>query len=324
MGREMKEWRGGVLKNCSAGVLEYWSIGAIKNRNSGAAWTIPDLWKRIVALGIGLLFGCVTISHAAEMRLFDLAKKKETKLAEALPGLQGKKIVLVGEQHDRKGHHAAQLEIIKSLHRSGAPVSIGLEMFRTSNQDALDQWVNGRLSEKEFQKVYYDNWGFPWALYSMIFEFARQVLIPMVGLNVPRAVTQQVARGGFQSLSEEQRANLPFVECRVEPEYMDFIKRAYGAHGHGPINFTNFCEAQLVWDKAMALHSIGYVKKNSDRTLVLLAGIGHAWKKGIPERIKERSSLTYAVLLPEIPDHLDKDSVTTEDADYLMLGVSNK
>ena len=312
------------MKNCSAGVLEYCSIGAIKNRNSGAAWTISDLWKRIVALGIVLLFGCVTISHAAEMRLFDLAKKKKTKLAEALPGLQGKKIVLVGEQHDRKGHHAAQLEIIKSLHRSGAPVSIGLEMFRTSNQDALDQWVNGRRSEKEFQKVFYDNWGFSWSLYSMIFGFAREAKIPIVGLNVPRAVTQQVARGGFRSLSEEQRANLPFVECRVDPEYMDFIQRAYGAHGHGQMNFTNFCEAQLVWDKAMAVHALRYVKKNPDRTFVLLAGIGHAWKKGIPEWIKESSSLTYAVLLPEIPENLEKDTITLEDADYLMLGISDK
>jgi uncharacterized iron-regulated protein len=258
------------------------------------------------------------------MRLLDLAKKKETTLADALPELQKKRILLVGEQHDQKGHHAAQLEIIKALHKSGMPVTVGLEMFRANSQDALDQWVAGRFSEKEFQKTYYDNWGFPWELYSKIFEFAREAKIPLVGLNVPRAVTQQVARGGFRSLSEEQRANLPFVECRVDPEYMDFIRRAYGAHGHGQMNFTNFCEAQLVWDKAMALHAVGYVKNHPERILVLLAGIGHAWRKGIPERIEERASIPHAVLLPEIPDHLDKDSVTIEDADYLMLGVSDK
>jgi len=297
----------------------------IQNKFKSKTAPLPGrIRKGLLSLGVILVFGCGTVSDAAEMRLFDVANKKELKLSEALQSLQGKTIVLVGEQHDQKGHHAAQLEIIKALHRSGTPVAVGLEMFRTNSQDALDQWVKERLSKKEFQKIYYDNWGFPWALYSMIFEFARVVKLPLVALNVPRAVTQQVARGGFQSLSEEQRANLPFVECRVEPEYMDFIKRAYGAHGHGQMNFTNFCEAQLVWDKAMALHSIEYVKKNPDRTLVLLAGIGHAWKKGIPERIKERTSLTYAVLLPEIPDHLDKDSVTFEDADYLMLEISNK
>jgi len=127
-------------------------------------------------------------------------------------------------------------------------VAVGLEMFRTNSQDALDQWVNGRISEKEFQKIYSENWGFPWALYSMILEFAREAKLPLVALNVPRALTSR-SPGGFKSLSEEQRAKLPFVECRVEPEYMDFIKRAYGAHGHGQMNFTNFCEAQLVWTR---------------------------------------------------------------------------
>ncbi len=303
--------------------MEYWSIATSKGRKS-KVHSLQKIRECVLSFGVILMLGCVTVSDAAEMRLYDVAKKKELKLSEALAGLQEKRIVLVGEQHDQKGHHEAQLEVIKALHRSGTPVAVGLEMFRTNSQDALDQWVAGRLSEKEFQKIYYDNWGFPWALYSRIFEFAREAKVPLVGLNVPRAVTQQVARGGFRSLSEEQRANLPFVECRVDPEYMDFIRRAYGAHGHGQMNFTNFCEAQLVWDKAMALHAVAYGKTHPERTLILLAGIGHAWKKGIPERIEERASIPHAVLLPEIPDHLDKDSVTLEDADYLMLGVSNE
>lgn len=294
----------------------------MKNCKSKSARTVGAFGKCLFPFGIILVLGCATIAHAAEMRLFDIAKKKELKLSDALRDMKGKRIILVGEQHDLRGHHLAQLKIIKAIHSSGIPVAVGLEMFRTNSQDSLDQWVHGRLSEKEFQKIYYDNWGSPWPLYSMIFEFARKMKLSIVALNVPRAVTQQVARGGFNSLSEDQRANLPFVECRVEPEYMDFIKRAYGAHGHGQMNFANFCEAQLVWDKAMALRALEYVKKNPDGTLVLLAGTGHAWKKGIPERIKERSSLPYAVLLPEIPENIEKDTVTLEDADYLMLGVS--
>jgi hypothetical protein len=74
----------------------------------------------------------------------------------------------------------------------------------------------------------------------------------------------------------------------------------------------------------MALHAVAYVKKHAERTLILLAGTGHAWKKGIPQRIEEWASIPHAVLLPEIPDHLDKDSVTIEDADYLMLGIRNE
>jgi uncharacterized iron-regulated protein len=293
----------------------------MRNRKNEMMYLLGQVRNSLSALAAILMVGCFTFAQAAEMRLLDVAKQKTLNLSEAISSLQAKKIVLVGEQHDRKGHHDAQLEIIKALHTSGTPVAVGLEMFRTSSQDALDQWVSGRASEKEFRRAYEDNWGHSWALYRGIFVFAREATIPLLGLNVPRDVTQQVARGGFKSLSEEQRANLPFVECRVDPEYMDFIKRAYGAHGHGQMNFTDFCEAQLVWDKAMAAHALDYVKKNPERILVLLAGVGHAWRKGIPERIRERSSIPYTVLLPEVPGYLDRETVTPEDADYLILGV---
>jgi len=310
------------LENWSNAVVEYRSHGAMKNWKSKTPRTLGAFGKRVFLFGIILMLGCVTLSHAAEMRLFDVAKKKEMKLSEALQGLQGKKIVLVGEQHDQSGHHVAQLEIIKALHSSGTPVAVGLEMFRTSSQDALDQWVNGRLSEKEFQKVYYDNWGFPWALYSMIFEFAREVKIPMVGLNVPRAVTQQVVRKGFNSLSPEQKENLPFVECVVDPEYMEFVKRAHGSNAHAQMNFNYFCEAQLVWDMAMAIHALQFLDAHPGSMMVILAGSGHAWKKAIPEQIRQRSPFPYTVILPEVPDEIDRVRVNLGDADYLMLGVS--
>jgi len=60
----------------------------------------------------------------------------------------------------------------------------------------------------------------------MIFEYAREKRIPLVGLNVPRDVTRQVALEGFQSLSRKDKARIHSVTCRVDREYMDFIKRA--------------------------------------------------------------------------------------------------
>ena len=43
-------------------------------------------------------------------------------------------------------------------------------MFRSDSQDALDQWLSGKMTEKDFKKVYYDNWNFNWRLYNMIFD----------------------------------------------------------------------------------------------------------------------------------------------------------
>jgi uncharacterized iron-regulated protein len=227
--------------------------------------------------------------------------------------------MLVGEHHATESHHWAQLQIIRALHESGVPVAIGLEMFRAESQSTLDKWTSGGIKERDFQKVYYDNWNFPWPLYSMIFAYARERRIPMVGLNVPRDITRQVAMGGFQSLSKKDKNRLPQVTCRVDREYMAFIKKAYGAHAHGKLNFTYFCEAQLVWDKAMAIHALDYLKAHPKSSMVLLAGTGHAWKRGVPEQLRQLSELTYTVVLPQISGRIEPGAVDDKDTDYIWL-----
>ena len=69
--------------------------------------------------------------------------------------------------------------------------------------------------------------------------------------------------------------------------------------------FVNFCEAQMVWDKSMAWHLMGYLKKNPDTTMVVLAGVGHAWKRGISEQLDERRSPTGS-FFPVIPDQIER------------------
>jgi uncharacterized iron-regulated protein len=128
-----------------------------------------------------------------------------------------------------------------------------------------------------------------------------------------------VARGGFDSLTEEQRGKLKDVSCRVDRVYMEFIKRAYGAHAHGRMDFTHFCEAQLVWDNIMAINALDYAKAHPGQVVVVITGNGHAWKGGIPEQIKKRSDLPYRVLLPRIPGVVDPERVDVKDADYLLF-----
>ena len=72
----------------------------------------------------------------------------------------------------------------------------------------------------------------------------------------------------------------------------------------------------------MAIHALRYLESNPALAMVILAGTGHAWKKGIPEQLRQYSSLPYAVILPQVSDHIDRGSVTTGDADYVILGLS--
>ena len=273
-----------------------------------------------IIVSVILLLGSFGIIRAhLDHRLYDLQNRKEKLMSEVIPELKKNRVILVGEHHTSIDHHFGQLNVIQSLKEAGVQVAIGLEMFRDDSQQALDQWVAGTISEEQFEAIYYDNWNYPWPVYRMIFDYARQEKIPMIGLNVPREITRQVSQGGFNSLSEEQRGKLKDVSCRVDKEYMDYIKRAFGGHAHGQINFTYFCEAQMVWDTAMAVNTLDYLKKEPDSAVVLLAGAGHVRKGAVPRQIRDRSDVPHAVILPRIAGIIDKETISIKDADYIML-----
>ena len=233
--------------------------------------------------------------------------------------LESVELVFVGELHSNESHHRAQLEVIRSLNHGKKPVVVALEMFRKDHQKALDLWIAGEIGEQEFKEVFLSYWHFPWTLYRDIFIYSRKHKIPLIGLNVSPEITRQVAKEGFGSLTPAQKGELPNVGCVIEPEYEAFIRRAYSFHHHEGVEFTYFCEAQLVWDTAMAWNLIAAADKWPGRIVVVLAGNGHAWKHGIPRQIVRERELSYRVVLPGIPGRLEPEDVKIQEADYLWL-----
>ena len=281
-------------------------------RRANMAWR---LLSRAPFFAFIILIACGCVAP----KVLRVADRVEMKPQEFLNELASRDMVFVGEVHNRKSHHRVQLEIIKSLQAVGHQVVIGVEMFRKDNQEALDKWVAGELSEAEFREVYHRNWGVSWSQYRDIFLFAREKRVPMVGLNISRSVIRQVVKGGFASLTPEQLSELPpGIECKVDDTYEDFIKEALGEHA-GEMSFRNFCEAQMVWDNAMANNAIEYLKNNPRKSLVILAGSGHSWKRGIPAQVKRLSKYSYTVVLPE-SDDVKIETINQSDADYFITG----
>jgi uncharacterized iron-regulated protein len=229
-------------------------------------------------------------------------------------------ILLIGEEHRQKSHHQAQLDIIRNLKIfSGRSLAIGLEMFRIDHQKILDKWVKGEIDEVAFLEAYYTNWHYDWHLYRDIFIYARVYHLPLIALNAPRGISNQVAMAGFDSLSPEQRGQLPELSCNVDQRYMDFIRKAYGRHPHGKMNFTFFCEARLLRDTTMAITALTYLESCPQHQMIILTGRGHALKSGgILQQIKSRSNLSCAVILPETDTSALK-RLSGKDANYIHI-----
>ena len=276
----------------------------------------------LIFISLFLAQTCLLSQVNAEPRnVFRTSDRKTISYDRMLDDLQKAAIVFVGEVHDREEHHRMQLDIIKALAARKIPIAVGFEMFTYESQNDLNKWTAGNLPVEDFIQTYYKEWGFPWPLYGDIFYYIRDNKIPAIGLNLPADITRKVSASGFASLTPKELEKLPpETGCVVNETYMKYIRRAYSMHGHGDKQFLYFCEAQLLWDQSMAHNLLAFSKKNPGKTVVVLAGNGHAWKRGIPEQVHTMSEKTsFRVILPQIPGHIDPQTVTSEDADYILL-----
>ena len=258
---------------------------------------------RTIRLLILLLTLKVIAIGFAAAHSFDLNRLEVTTLEEMIADLSGVQAVFIGE-----------------IHEAGVRVSIGLEMFREDGQAELDRWRAGELDEDEFREIFARHWSY-WPVYREIFLYARDSRIPLVGLNIPRQLVKQVARSGFDSLSDEQRKDLPLTYCDVSPRYREFMSRTLQGHPLEGTAFENFCEAQILWDASMAVNLENYLQEHPERIVVVLAGNGHAWKHGIPEQLLRRGEYLTRVLLPEVPGRIDRATTSADETDYLLEGV---
>ncbi len=155
-----------------------------------------------------------------------------TNLEALIPRLADRRVVFVGEAHDRYEDHLNQLAIIRGLHQRGADLAIGMEMFQQPFQAALDAYIAGEIDEDEMLRRtdYFERWRFDYRLYRPILRFAREQGIPVIALNLEREITTKVGDGGLEALSAEERARIPAVIDRDDPAYRARVKAVFDLH----------------------------------------------------------------------------------------------
>ncbi|GER94562.1 hypothetical protein A45J_2326 [hot springs metagenome] len=230
-------------------------------------------------------------------------------LSEIIEAVSSKKIVYIGEYHDRFAHHNVQLEVIKGLHKKNKKIAIGMEMFQRPFQKVLDDYIAGMINEKEFLKKseYFKRWGFDYNLYKPILDFAVQEKIPVVALNIQREIVDKVSRSGIDSLSEAEKKEIPMEMDFSDGEYRDRIREVFLRHDNsGGKNFDFFYQSQILWDETMSMSIDEFIRKNPDYQMVVLAGGGHIqYGSGIPKRTFRRNRYDYSIILNDVD--IEKD-----------------
>ena len=255
-----------------------------------------------------------------------------------------RRVVLLGENHANADHHRWQLHTMAALHGQRPNMIIGVEMLPRRAQPVLDRWVAGELTPEAFlEAVEWDTvWGFDPALYLPLFHFARLQRIPMVALNVDRALITEVGEKGWEALPEESRqgvstpapASEPYRrslagvhilkqhmhEGRPRPEEMpvsmpeEDLEKAISDPA-----FKRFVEAQLTWDRAMAEVLAREARRSEQPLVVGLIGWGHLENRwGVPHQLASLGINDVAVLLPWPQQQCANIAPTVADAVFLL------
>lgn len=232
------------------------------------------------------------LTVAAGGRTVSLVKPEESK--QLVEKIAGRGVVFWGERHDSYAQHLAQAFFLESLLERGYNVNLLLEMFSRDQQNILDKWNAGKLSEKEFLKQikYFDVWGFDYRLYRPLFLLREKYpgRITYRAANLRREITRKVARGGTDALSQEEWQELPpqpwVHNADYEAHWRNFFTQMFSSGMHSSVgSVENYLFAQKIWDETMAESVARSAKEQKKKEIiVLIAGEGHMVSGGIPER----------------------------------------
>jgi uncharacterized iron-regulated protein len=218
-----------------------------------------------------------------------------------LEAITNKRVVFVGESHDRYEDHLNQLAVIEGLHAQGRDLAIGMEFFQQPFQAQVDAFISGDIDEAEFLRgtEYFDRWRYDYRLYRPILRFARDHQIPVIALNLEAELTSKVGKEGLDALTPEERARIPQQMDQDDPAYRERVMAVFEMHpNEGGQDFENFLLVQLLWDEGMADRAARYLAEHPEKTLVVLAGAGHVeYGYGIPRRLLRRMDVSVATIL---------------------------
>jgi uncharacterized iron-regulated protein len=208
-------------------------------------------------------------------------------------------VIFIGEEHESRVSHNAELTILKGLAERDSKLVVALEMFERDVQDTLDAYLKGKISEQKFLKQ-----SRPWPNYMEnyrpLIEFAKKKGMPVIAANIPRRAAAAVSMANQISpdVMREDRIYLPKTVYLKSKEYyrrfastMEKIPHFTSMKG---LEMDGLYKAQVLKDAVMAASLEPFL----DHRILFCCGHFHSdYHLGIPYQLqKNHPKLMVAVI----------------------------
>ncbi len=158
--------------------------------------------------------------------------------------LQQVDVVFGGDFHSFSQAQRAHLRFLRRI-AAERPVTLALECFFAQDQSLLNDFLAQKISEKSFlKKIKWESqWGFPWAHYRPLVDFAIQHNIQILALNVG----VEVRSGENLHYRDQFAADQLKRNLKLHPDQLHYV--VYGdlhiAENHLPGELKNLMGSQL-------------------------------------------------------------------------------
>lgn len=263
-------------------------------------------------------------------QIIDTAAGKVVTLEDMINQNMGTDVFIIGEAHDNYQCHTFQRDFIETLYKRHPKIIVGFEFFWREDENVLEQWRHGRISEDDVIKRtgWYKRGGQNYGYTKLIMDIIQKYKIKTIGLNVPREILRTVSRKGFDQLSAEEKKLFPTLHI-PNPEHEYFIKSIFGTFAaQVPMWFTNIYNAQKCWDVVMAESMRQTLAKKEFKGYkgVIIAGSNHvSYKLGIPFRYRKADNeAKITTIVPILIPEEKKDDEEEEEEAHPMMAMMGK
>lgn len=214
------------------------------------------------------------ISQQALAQIIDLSSGKELSEQVLTERLAAADIVLLGELHDNRLHHALRGQLIARLAGKGRTI-----VAEHLPQGGPVNFVSD--TRADLVAAGFDPAGWEWPAHEKLYEQIRASATPLIGGNLPREQSRQIFMQGITALPERMAQTYEKSRLDAAPEKTLNQDLIDGHCGKLPDRYQSRMRfAQRVTDIALAHTLLDH------RPAVLVAGNGHVRKDyGVPQVI---------------------------------------
>ncbi|OFZ46842.1 MAG: hypothetical protein A2381_04385 [Bdellovibrionales bacterium RIFOXYB1_FULL_37_110] len=230
-------------------------------------------------------------SFEYQQLIYSTTKKSFINFDSMINDLNNYDVVYLGEQHDDLTHHQSQKNIMEAVSANVGPVAVGLEFIKWTEQELLNNYVHGQISQTEFLKMI--DWGdnnFSFDFYAPLISVAHQSGGHVFGINAPQWLTKKIANLGINSLTSYEFTFMPMHFQLGSELYFKMFKAAMEEMNHPipPAFLNNLFEVQSVWDETMSFYAVLNLKHSFTPFFIIVGNFHIAYKLGSPASIRSR------------------------------------